>query len=104
VIDRGLLCGTGALIAAIIAAAQAVIADLLGVSLAVRVAWEPTVTDPTPPLFATPPRAAVWVLGTEPALNRRVAASDAGLVDSPASRPPCSARRRLASAEAMCTC
>jgi acetylornithine deacetylase/succinyl-diaminopimelate desuccinylase-like protein len=69
----------GTTTAAIIAAAQAAIADLPGVSLAVRVAWEPTVTDPTLPLFATLRRAAARVLGTEPVLNMRVGASDARL-------------------------
>jgi acetylornithine deacetylase/succinyl-diaminopimelate desuccinylase-like protein len=70
----------GTTTAAIFAAAQAAIADLPSVSLAVRVAWEPTVTDPTLPLFATLRRAAARVLGTEPVLNLRVGASDPRLV------------------------
>ncbi|WP_333672146.1 M20/M25/M40 family metallo-hydrolase [Elioraea tepidiphila] len=64
---------------AIIAAARAAIADLPGVGMTVRVAWEPTVTDPTHPLFTALRRAATPVLGSEPVLNMRVGASDARL-------------------------
>lgn len=69
----------GTTTAAIIAAARAAIADLPGVSMTVRVAWEPTVTDPAHPLFAALRRAAVPLLGTEPVMNMRVGASDARL-------------------------
>ncbi|WP_439576778.1 M20/M25/M40 family metallo-hydrolase [Elioraea sp.] len=69
----------GATTAAVIAAARAAIADLPRVSMTVRVAWEPTVTDPTHPLFEALRRSAARVLGTEPVLNMRVGASDARL-------------------------
>ena len=69
----------GVTTAEIIAAAGAAIAHLPGVGLAVRAAWEPTVTDPAHPLFATLRRAAAPVLGSEPVLNLRVGASDARL-------------------------
>ena len=64
---------------AIIAAARAAVADLTGVGMIVRVAWEPTVTEPAHPLFAALRRAAAPVLGAEPVLNLRVGASDARL-------------------------
>lgn len=65
--------------AGIIAAARAAIADLPGVAMTVDVAWEPTVTAPDHPLFATLARAAAPVIGREPVLNMRVGASDARL-------------------------
>jgi succinyl-diaminopimelate desuccinylase len=65
--------------AAVIDAARAALADLPGVTMEVRVAWEPTVTDPGHMLFAALRRAASAALGTEPVLNMRVGASDARL-------------------------
>lgn len=69
----------GTCTAEVIDAARAALADLPGVTMRVRVAWEPTVTDPAHPLFAALRRAAAAALGAEPVLNLRVGASDARL-------------------------
>jgi acetylornithine deacetylase/succinyl-diaminopimelate desuccinylase-like protein len=64
---------------AVIDAARAAIEGLTGVTMTVDVAWEPTVTPPDHPLFATLARAAEPILGARPVLNMRVGASDARL-------------------------
>jgi succinyl-diaminopimelate desuccinylase len=69
----------GVTTSAVIAAAEAALAGLDGVTLAVDVAWEPTVTPPAHPLFAALAEAALPFLGARPVLNLRVGASDARL-------------------------
>lgn len=69
----------GTTTAEVIAAARAAITDIAGVTMTVDVAWEPTVTPPDHPLFATLARAAAPVIGREPVVNMRVGASDARL-------------------------